>query len=29
VRLPRLAVAAGVDPLPLLMAYIRTAQAIP
>ena len=29
VRLPRLAVAAGVDPLPLLMAHIRTAQAIP
>ncbi len=29
VRLPRLAVAAGVDPLLLLMAYIRTAQSIP
>ena len=29
IRLPRLAVAAGVDPLPLLLAYLRTEDAIP
>jgi serine kinase of HPr protein (carbohydrate metabolism regulator) len=28
VRLPRLAVAAGVEPLPLLLAYLQTADAI-
>jgi HPr kinase/phosphorylase len=29
IRLPRLAVAAGVDPLPLLLVHFRTAQRIP
>jgi serine kinase of HPr protein (carbohydrate metabolism regulator) len=29
VNLPRLAVAAGVDPLPLVLAFLRTADAIP
>lgn len=28
IRLPRLAVAAGAEPLPLLLAYLRTADAI-
>jgi serine kinase of HPr protein (carbohydrate metabolism regulator) len=29
IRLPRLAVAAGVEPLPLVLAYLRTTDAIP
>jgi HPr kinase/phosphorylase len=29
VRLPRLAVAAGVEPLPIVLAYLRTLDAIP
>ena len=29
IRLPRLAVAAGVEPLPIVLAYLRTADAIP
>ena len=29
IRLPRLAVAAGVDPLPLVLAYLQTEDAIP
>jgi len=29
IRLPRLAVAAGIDPLPLVLAYLLTVDAVP